>query len=130
MRIAIVISVLLLYSFTGIIAGTLDPKFKQFVAEFSAKGTVLDDYGHPLKGVIISAKNSTISVISDEKGSFEINVIQGSVLIFSYHGFNTQEVKISNNKPVIVMLTKNYLQNPDTINVLFGVNDADKNLGS
>src|SRR5436305_5085481 len=117
-------------------------------AQLNVKGTVLDNYGHPLKGVEIKIKNNSVSVISDENGNFELTTAAEAVLVFSSERFNISEVKVSNNHPIVIRLSERYLrasskenivQTTDTtnevepsnkINVLYEEKYADKILGS
>ena len=62
------------------------------------KGKVVDNYKNPLTGVSIHIKNSKKGVESDFNGNFEIKDIQkNQTIVFSYIGFKTKEVTISNN---------------------------------
>ncbi|MDR1919767.1 MAG: SusC/RagA family TonB-linked outer membrane protein [Tannerellaceae bacterium] len=59
-------------------------------------GTVTDINGDLLPGVNISIKGTTSGVISDIDGKYAINVPgSDAVLVFSFVGFITQEIKVS-----------------------------------
>ena len=64
-----------------------------FAQEKTVKGVVTDQKGMPLPGVSVVLKNSNPpkGVATDFDGNYEINVKNGSVLIFSSVGFTTQE---------------------------------------
>lgn len=122
--------------------------FIAYSQQLNVKGTVLDNYGHPLKGVEIKIKNTNTSVVSNEDGSFDINAVTGSVLVFTSERFNVSEVKVLNTNPIIARLSEKYLRTPHNINVaetqdtisiaatsnkidvLYELKDADKILGS
>ncbi len=112
--------------------GTALISFAQKDTGLVLKGTVLDNYGHPLQGVEIKIKNSAEKALSDGDGNFQFNShpAPGFYLIFSHQGFNVSEQKVVNNNPVIVKLTTQYLQTPNVVDVLYDVKDAEKNLGS
>lgn len=58
-------------------------------------GTITDEDGKPLAGVTIQVKGSDAGTITDENGAYEISDVQeGSVLTFSFIGYDTQEVLV------------------------------------
>ena len=68
-------------------------------------GIVKDDLGEVLPGVNIVVKNTTVGTLSGADGSFSINVPDGqSVLIFSYVGYTAQEIDVSNQTNIDVVL--------------------------
>ena len=70
-------------------------------------GTVNDKNGAPLPGVSVKVKGQNIGASTDRNGKFTINVPEeNSVIVFSFVGFNTQEVVIANRTVVNVTLTE------------------------
>lgn len=67
-------------------------------------GRITDINGVPLPGVTIQLKGTTTGVQSNTEGRFSINAASGSVLVISYVGYETQEVTIHGNGPVVVAL--------------------------
>ena len=67
------------------------------------KGTVLDDTSLPLPGVSIIIKGTSIGTTSDFDGNYSINASNGDILVFSYVGFNSQEVTVSGNTVNVIM---------------------------
>lgn len=63
----------------------------------SVTGKVTDQKGNPLSGVSVQVKNSLLGETTDTKGEFSINAPAGTILVFSYVGFNTQEVTVTGN---------------------------------
>lgn len=58
------------------------------------KGKIVDATGEPLPGATVQLKGSTKGVISDMDGNFEFsNCSAGSILIVSFVGMETKEVK-------------------------------------
>lgn len=68
------------------------------------KGRVLDTSGSPLIGVNVSIKGSAHGTITDFDGKFILNVKKGDVIVFSYVGFLSKEVKIGNERDIKVIL--------------------------
>jgi len=58
-------------------------------------GRILDADGNPLAGATISVKNSKISGSSGADGVFTLNVSEGDVMIISYVGYASQQVRVS-----------------------------------
>ncbi|WP_422860915.1 TonB-dependent receptor [Flagellimonas sp. S174] len=58
-------------------------------------GTVYDDQNQPLPGVSILLKGTSTGVITDFDGHYTIEANTGDTLVFSYVGFNTQEVTVT-----------------------------------
>lgn len=68
------------------------------------KGVVKDEYGEPIIGVNVIEKGTTNGIVTDEDGKYELTVSPGSILLFSYIGYNTQEIKVSKNEVINVSL--------------------------
>ncbi|MEA4937393.1 MAG: TonB-dependent receptor [Paludibacter sp.] len=82
-----------------------------FVAGVSAQtpititGTVLDEAGESLPGVNIRIKGTEKGTISDIDGKFGISVPNtSSILMFSYLGYFTVEMKVDRTKPMVITL--------------------------
>ena len=59
-------------------------------------GKVTDDKGTPLVGVTVSAVGQTKNALTDNSGSFSIQVTEKvRTLRMSYVGFNTKEVNVN-----------------------------------
>ena len=64
-----------------------------FAQERVVSGVVSDNAGLPLPGVSVLVKGTRIGTQSDFDGTYSIKASSGQVLIFSYIGMKTQEVK-------------------------------------
>ncbi|MGE7777014.1 SusC/RagA family TonB-linked outer membrane protein [Chitinophaga sp. NPDC101104] len=67
-------------------------------------GRVTGTDGLPIPGVAIRVKGSTTGAISDAQGMYAINAPEGSVLIFSFIGYNTKEVTVGGQSVINVSL--------------------------
>ena len=76
----------------------------------SVRGTVLDDFGQPLAGVIVSRKNAPSSTVTSRAGAFQIDAPLQSELIFTHPFFHVKEVRLKNAADVRVKLSGRYLQ--------------------
>ncbi|MBC3847395.1 TonB-dependent receptor [Winogradskyella echinorum] len=72
----------------------------------NVKGTVTEaSSGQPLLGVNVILKNTSVGTSTDFDGKFTLNDVPlNSVLVISYLGFVTQEVTITNNEPITILL--------------------------
>ncbi|MBO9204183.1 MULTISPECIES: SusC/RagA family TonB-linked outer membrane protein [Niastella] len=59
------------------------------------KGRVTADDGTPLNGASIVIKGSTVSGMANNDGVFTINAAEGDVLVVSFVGFETREIKVT-----------------------------------
>lgn len=70
-------------------------------------GNVKDTGNMPLIGVNISVKNvSGLGVITDLNGNYKIKITPYSTLIFSYVGFDAQEILVKENMKVVNVVLK------------------------
>ena len=79
--------------------------FDQVSAQFTVTGNVTDVHSEPLPGVNISEKGTTVGTVSDVDGSYSINVADpDAVIVFTYMGYETMEVKIDGRNQIFVMM--------------------------
>jgi len=62
-------------------------------------GRLTDDSGEPLPGVTILVKGTTVGGVTDIDGFYSVSAPVGSILVFSYIGFETQEIIVTDNWP-------------------------------
>ena len=61
-------------------------------AQTEISGTVVDATGETVIGATVMEKGTSNGTITDFDGNFKIKVNPGAILVFSYIGFETQEV--------------------------------------
>jgi len=78
----------------------------QFVfAQKTITGTVTDAKdGSTLPGVSIVVKGTTVGTLSDISGKFSVKVSDNQVLLFSFVGYNTQEIAVGSQSVINVAL--------------------------
>ena len=74
------------------------------VAQRTVSGKVYDDNGEPLLGVNVVIKGTTSGTTTDLQGSYTLSVEDGTILVFSYIGFQQQEVDVGNRTVIDVTL--------------------------
>jgi TonB-linked SusC/RagA family outer membrane protein len=92
------------------------------VAQSTVKGTVRDESGSGLPGVNILVKGTTNGTTSDASGAFTIDVPGNeSVLVFSFIGYETQEVPVGGRTTVDVSLVPSIESLSEVVVVGYGV---------
>lgn len=114
----------LLYAFT--IFG-----FSTTYAQFIVSGKVITaEDQSPLPGVNILVKGTSTGTITDVNGSYSINATsQDDVLVFSFVGYNSQEVSLGGKSAVDITLTSDTRQLSEVVVTALGIKREDKSLG-
>lgn len=84
-------------------------------------GRLLDENGEPLMGVSILQKGTTIGTTSDLDGNFTLKVSSNAMLVISYVGYNTQEIKIGTQEKFSISLAPNNKVLDEIVVVGYGV---------
>ena len=72
----------------------------------TVSGTVTDDFDDPLPGVNVRVKGTSIGMITDANGRFQLNVPNAeTILVFSYVGFVTVEIPLNGRNTLNVTMT-------------------------
>ncbi|MBR0525288.1 MAG: TonB-dependent receptor [Prevotella sp.] len=71
-------------------------------AEDKANGVVVDNNGDPIIGASIVVKDSHEGAITNLDGRFSLVGVQGRILVVSYVGFQTQEVRATSNMRIVL----------------------------
>ena len=74
-------------------------------ADQTIKGTIIDEKGEKLPGVSISVKGTTRGTTTNSNGEYSISVLDDkAVLVFSFVGYESQEVLVGNKTQVDISL--------------------------
>ncbi len=68
-------------------------------------GTITDEKGKPISGAMI-LNGSNSGVMTNNEGQYKIKADIDDELIFSYKGMQTQNIKVTDNAPINVKLSK------------------------
>jgi iron complex outermembrane recepter protein len=77
------------------------------ITEQPVKGKVVDEKGEPLLGVNIILKGTKKGTTTDASGNFKIDAPKNSVLIFSFVGYITKEIQVSDDETLTVKMESN-----------------------
>lgn len=84
-------------------------------------GNVQDTSGFPIPGVNVVVKNTTKGAVTDFDGNFTIsNVGTGNTLTFSYIGYVTKEVVISNSSKLTIQLQEDLAKLDEVVVIGYG----------
>lgn len=86
-------------------------------------GTIKDATGVELPGANVLVKGTTNGTTSDSHGKFSINATTGSVLIVSFIGYQSQEVTLSNQTSIDVVLAEDLQTLGEVVVVGYGVQE-------
>jgi len=70
----------------------------------NVSGTVTDETGYGIIGASIQEKGTTNGTVTDLDGNFNLQVSNGATLIFSYIGYQTQEVEVKGQRTINLTL--------------------------
>jgi uncharacterized protein YfaS (alpha-2-macroglobulin family) len=106
-----------------------ESRYDDSIKKGFVSGTVFDESGNPLPGVNIIIKGTTIGVTTDFDGNFSIEANKNDKLIFSYVGFTSREIIISNNNSLSISLAEDSAHLDEVVVSAYGVSKQKKSLG-
>lgn len=71
----------------------------------TVSGTVLDEEDTPLIGVNVLLKNKGTGTVTEADGSFQVIASSADTLIFSYTGFDSQEIPVGSQSVIDVVMS-------------------------
>jgi hypothetical protein len=83
-----------------------------FAQNIQVSGTVNDSKGRPVEGASVIVKGATAGTSTDANGKFALSAARGSVLVFSFTGYETQEKKVQGSA-VLNMVLRESEERPD-----------------
>lgn len=78
--------------------------FHQVSKKKHVTGNVVDENGEPIIGVNIVEKGTINGTVTDIDGSYSINVLPSSVIVASYIGYVSQEIKVNDRERIFIKL--------------------------
>lgn len=108
---------------SGNVIASPDTNFVTSVQQqrYTIKGVIVDVSGEPIIGANIKIKNSSLGVITDINGQFSLEVSSQDVLVVSYIGFKTVEVKVGSRDILKVVLKEDSQALDEVVVVGYGV---------
>ena len=91
------------------------------MAQSIIKGTVNDENGEPVIGATVKVKETQKGTITDFDGNYSIEAASNATLIFSYVGYQTQEVSISGKTTINITMKEDHATLDEVVVVGYGV---------
>lgn len=93
-----------------------------FAQTIMVSGVITDGKGNPMPGANIIVKGSTVGVVSNIDGSYQINVPDSakSILVFSFLGMEAREEVVKGRSVINVAMTESSLLIDDVVVVAYG----------
>lgn len=117
---ALLLVLLLLFS--------LKPAFSQ--ETISITGYVTDEKGLPMPAVSVKIKGTTQAVATDEKGRYTIKTKIGTILVFQYLSYTTQEAAITRAGPLNIKLAESNNKLDEVVVIGYGSSTRGNSTGS
>ena len=83
-------------------------------------GTVTDSFNEPLIGASILVKGTSTGAVTDMDGKYSISVTPNDVLVFSYVGYEKQEIKVGQQTVINVTLKDDSQMLAETVIIGYG----------
>jgi TonB-linked SusC/RagA family outer membrane protein len=91
-----------------------------YAQDRSLTGKVIAEDGSVLPGVNISVKGTTRGSTTDGKGEYSLSVAQGTTLVFSFIGFQTQEATVGTQSVLNITLKNDVSQLQEVVVTALG----------
>ncbi|MDH6338659.1 TonB-linked SusC/RagA family outer membrane protein [Dysgonomonas sp. PFB1-18] len=75
-----------------------------YAQQLTIKGKIVDETDSPLIGATVSVVGKTVGVSADTNGEFSIKAARGETLQFSYLGYVSQSLKITNQNSLVIRM--------------------------
>jgi TonB-linked SusC/RagA family outer membrane protein len=93
------------------------------------KGVVHDSQGQPLPGVTVKIKGSTNGTQTDANGNYSINVPDNATLVFSFLGYETQEVVVGARTTINITMAEATKNLNEVVVTALGIKKDERKLG-
>ena len=90
-------------------------------------GSVSDDSGIPLPGASVVVQGTSQGTTTDFDGNFSIETSQGATLVFSYVGYETQQIVVGSSSINVQLISDNTLD--EVVVTALGISREKKSLG-
>ena len=85
--------------------------------------------GSALPGVSVAVKGTTTGTTTDANGKYSLNTANAATLVFSFVGYNTQEITVGNRTTIDVRLAEDTQSLQEVVVTALGIKKDAKKLG-
>src|SRR5690606_17028731 len=83
-------------------------------------GLVTDEAGEPIPGTTVLVKGTTTGVATDLDGRYSLSAPSDAVLVFSFIGYQTQEVDIGNRAVIDIVMVSDFSSLEEVVVIGYG----------
>ncbi len=98
--------------------------------EKNVSGKVVDEQGVPIPSVTVSIKNTSIGTVTDFDGMFSIRANPDDIILFSFIGFESQEMPVDDKSIINVTLKEDTAELEEVVVVGYGTQKRSDVTGS
>ena len=103
--------------------------FANFLVAQQVTGTVNDNSGVGIPGVLILVKGTTKGTVTEVNGTFSIAASSNDTLAFSSTGFATVYERVGNRTQIVVTLAESVMELDEMVVTALGIRKESKKLG-
>lgn len=92
-------------------------------------GTIVDNSGYGIPGVNVSVKGTTNGTITNFDGKYEFDVPADAILVYSFIGFETQEIALAGRTSMDVTMQEEVMAVDEVVVTALGIKREKKALG-
>src|SRR5690606_30572453 len=89
--------------------------------DVTVTGTVTDVTGEPIPGVTVSVQGTARGTATDLDGKYALSVPEGSTLVFSFIGFESQSITVGDRSIIDVVLSEDVAALDEVVVVGYGI---------
>ncbi|WP_343851698.1 SusC/RagA family TonB-linked outer membrane protein [Algoriphagus jejuensis] len=98
-------------------------------ADVTVNGTVNDASGNPLPGATVTVLGTTKGTVTDLNGKYTLVVPEGATLVFSYLGYETQNIEVGSRSVIDIVMAEAASELNEFVVTSFGMAKEQKSLG-
>src|SRR5690606_38998287 len=83
-------------------------------------GQVTDEAGEPIPGATVLVKGTTTGTATDLDGGYQLSVPTDAVLVFSFIGYQPQEVEVANRAVIDIVLISDFSSLEEVVVIGYG----------
>lgn len=106
----------------------ISPKPTQSIEKKIVKGVVVDETGETVIGASVTIKGTTTGTMTDLDGAYTISGKEGDIILFSFLGYKSQEIKIGSQNELNIVMEPDSKQLDDVVVTALGIKRAEKAL--
>ncbi|WP_330443475.1 SusC/RagA family TonB-linked outer membrane protein [Flavobacterium sp. C4GT6] len=99
--------------------------FSALQAQTTVTGTVTDNTGFGIPGANVSVKGSNTAIATDIDGNYAIEAPENAVLVYTFIGYETQEIAVKGRNVLNVTLAENSQLLDDVVIIGYGAQKKD-----